>query len=223
MSPDKDTSPVPLYRQFLDHWFAPRWRALLTWVLLAVLVGAVMDYAGLRRADAVFWTMGLMNRLLPAPLAAAIHKVAFCVNFELLSLWVEPLALRLSLWRGLAWLSLRVAPRAAWGFLFVGIRFETGYAISIFCMVATCLVLWGWRSSPWMPLIGAALASVADLVVQGLMRAGGYLPFNALLPNWIDATVTSLGYAIPLLYGTSLLRPEERAQSSLSTFQTTPR
>ena len=104
----------------------------------------------------------------------------------------------------------------------MGIGYGAGYAIASLCMAGTCLVLWGWRSRPWMPFVGAALAVFANLVVQGLMRVGGYLQFNALLPNWIDAAIYSLGYAIPLLYGTRLLRPEERAPRSLD-FQTTPK
>ena len=92
MSPSEETQSSRW--QWLDWWFAPRGRALLTWVALAALAEWATYYHWKQVKALYHWPIDLMNRFAPTPLPGFIDTIAFCVNISLLSAWFEPLALR---------------------------------------------------------------------------------------------------------------------------------
>jgi hypothetical protein len=153
----------------LDWWFAPRWRALLTWVGMT----ALMSYVGRLGA----WTMFLdmdqfffdqVNRALPTPLPGRTVTVALVSNIFFLQFWIEPLALRLNLLRGLAWMGLRILPIAGLeAFLHGDITVIRPLNI-VACSALNWLVLSGWRSRPWMAVLGGSLFAGATSLFDWL-------------------------------------------------------
>jgi hypothetical protein len=181
----------------LDWWLAARWRALLTWVVLAgVSAWIVHDWWG--RFSRVVWLFTeMVNSVSPVAFPAAFNSVAHSASGALFAWWYEPFVLRLSLARGAAWLSVRIgcvavftllAPRSIpyWWIL---------SAVFVVPSVILVPVLWGWRSRPWMPIVCGTLCVAL---------------YSLQMSMWIRSFVFQVLWAVLLLYGTRLLSAEER-------------
>jgi hypothetical protein len=191
---EPDAAPAPRW-PWLDRWFEPPWRALLTWVGLATLGGWAYDhgtrYAIMTNAD---WVFDKLARQLPKPLLLEMRNFSVSCNSYLLYFWMEPLALRLNLRRGLAWFGLRIAPFAVVP-AFIGLNVASLTISIVACSTLAALVLHGWRSRPLMALAAGILDCV---VIQAFVRfdLGG---------TWMAALAMTLPYAAILLYGTRRL------------------
>jgi len=193
----------PTRWQWLDWWFAPRWRALLTWVVLTAIGAAVFyaypdEYGYVAKQPIV-----ILDHFLPAPLPPGFYALALHSNFLLLLVWFQPLALRLNLWRGLTWISLTLVAISL--FHILGTRnLWTWNIIYGASSALRCGVLWGWRKRSWMCL--PAWAAAEALWLTPLLRLR--------LPFCLGWAVSALPTAALLLYGTRLLAPEERQACS---------
>lgn len=189
-----ESAPRP---SWLDRWFEPPWRALLTWVVLAMLGSlANSPTRGHKVVEMVYLVLDLLARALHTLLPHEMWEIGILSNLCLLVFWIEPLALRLNLLRGLAWIGLRSVP-------FVGSLVFLPYEgklmlpfVILACSPLSALVLKGWRSRPWMLLIGAALMAGVFLFLQSLQLHGN---------GWFQLPAMSLPFAAVLLYGTRRL------------------
>ena len=197
MSEPAETSAPPPRWPWLDRWFEPPWRALLTCVGLAMLMGWAFDLG----ADQTighgvgFFYEHLARDLhidLPYAWACGYTGSMVCVMF-----WFEPLALRLNLLRGLAWLAVRSVPFVLFN---LNVRHDVALTQAFTLLAWSALavpVLCGWRSRPWVSVIGGAL-----------MAGGAYYvetPVFYYEGAWLRIPALSLPYAAVLLYGTRRL------------------
>jgi hypothetical protein len=202
--PAADDTP-PSRWLWLDRWFEPRWRALLTWLGLVVLVGVAVDFGGLQGARKMVGAFfDQLDPMLPTPVGLRIRVFATMSNIFALLFWVEPLALRLNLLRSVTWVGVRSASFV----LAAGIATEkvTWLVAMMAASAVAALLLRGRRSRPAMPLFAGALVCVEISIYERFGVSVGTF--------WMFALVTSLPYALVLLYGTRRLRPEERVRGS---------
>jgi hypothetical protein len=206
MQLSEDATASVSHRLWLDRWFAPRWRALLTWMLLVALVVFWRDLM------VKYWGryFAFLGRYSPVALPPSLYWPAFDVNLALAWVWFEPFALRLNLRRGVAWVILRLAPAQMsryspfilWNILPIPYLWCEQFW-PILSGAALALVLRGWRTRPWMPILCWALLLAASTPLNKLAR---------VVPGWLACALLALPFAIPLLYGTRLLTPWEREQ-----------
>lgn len=110
-----DAVPSPRWR-WLDRWLEPRWRALLTWVVLAALTEAVTYRIDWQWVFQIFdegqdW---FLTRL-PIALPAIAKTIGWVAATSLFSLWFPPIILRLGLARTLVWIGLGTASQYVFG------------------------------------------------------------------------------------------------------------
>src|SRR5436190_148639 len=79
MSPPDEIPEASQLKLWLDWWFAPRWRALLTWVALAALTEWATYYHWKQVKSFYHRPIDLVNRFLPTPLPSLVDTIAFCV------------------------------------------------------------------------------------------------------------------------------------------------
>jgi hypothetical protein len=220
LQPDEVQLRTRLAR-WLSWWCMPRWRALLTWVALATLMAEVLNR---------FWNFEgaydryAISQVLQRPIAfigerwpnlLPTYSAGFllAVNYGLFLSWFEPLVLRLNLARAAAWLALRIAPTLLWEAYmdFIG-PLTWGraivYVLHVIPAAATVLVLRGWRTRPWVAFIALAIpwAGGVDQVAR--------MTLSLSIPYWFWSVVMEIPAPAMLLFGTRLLRPAERVQSS---------
>jgi small-conductance mechanosensitive channel len=189
---------------WLDWWFAPRRRALLTWVVLGALMRGLTTFW--HEGIATFIVRPLDQILQRLPLSHAlfwdVNSSVTETNFMLLNCWFEPFALRLSLRRGAVWVVLRIVPWVLWPVALA--RYESYllyYLMYAVAGVAAVFVLRGRRSRPWMAAIAIALTLGSYRLVYALWEP------PVLLWDMIEVVLSG----VLLLYGTRLLTSEERA------------
>lgn len=204
-----EASPLKLW---LDRWLAPPWRALLTWLALSALSGWMYDrgvWHGvstvLAATDRVVST--ILDTIDLPPMPPFVHRAAFITNMLVIWFWFEPIILRLNLFRGLSWLVLRCVPSLVLG---LGAASYTlnGPSQFLASSVLTAPLLFRWRTRPWMTVIGGVL-------MTGMVYATSWLfdLFQLTAGNdWWRGPLMNLPFAAILLYGTRLLRPEERTR-----------
>jgi hypothetical protein len=146
------------------------------------------------------WLRNLGSRFFPIALPWSFLMAVTDMNFRLLMTWIEPLALRLNPWRSAIWLALRIAPSFAVNLLPSMNMTSRMLVLVLLPAVLAVPVLWRQRSHPWMPVVGA----VSSTFISNQL---------SLTPHWLWVQAISLCYAIPLLYGTRLLTPEERVRA----------
>jgi len=207
MSPPDDAPPLASLARWSEWWFTPRWCALLTWFALTAITIALRDANAYRFNAMTQQPITYLQRLLQVPLLPVLHNMAYTLTVWLLLIWFQPLALRLSLWRGMAWISLPLVAEILWQVHIAFAGYDSQwpwFAIQCGSAALQCWVLWGWRSRPWMCLPAQAATSA-------LMISASFLPS---LPFWLTRAVNTLPQAALLLYGTRLLRPQDRAGGS---------
>lgn len=188
-----------------DWWFAPRWRALLTWVGLA-LVARGLNQEGIRKSmgEVLDFLPQKMQAILHVPWPREIDYFVFFGNIALLACWFEPIVLRLNLRRALIWIVLRCVPFAVTTAFFEDHNQVLEIIAIVVCSALAVPLLQRWRSRPWMSIIG------------GMLMAGAayYFPMrNLSFQPWMWNPASSLPYAFVLLYGTRLLTPVEREKA----------
>jgi hypothetical protein len=193
--PDKDTAHARSLWLWLDWWFEPRWRALLTWLILVMLDARIIQHFSYNRLErAVTWPIKAINDWIPISLLLGYTPILLSLNIALAMIWFEPLALRFNLWRGIAWLFLRAVP---WVIIS---RFSTNVweslGVILFFDIAIIIILRGWRSRPWMILI-------CWVLLVGAILWKKTTSMNT--PYWVQSAILSACYALPMLYGTQLL------------------
>lgn len=194
---DDEPSENPPRWPWLDRWFEPPWRAFVTWVVLAGLMGGALDHGGQDVvANMVESLLDRVQGVLPTPLFLPIRRVALMSNILLLMFWFEPLALRLNRFRGLVWLGLRIVP-----FLVVQPFVNYDYAlidtlIALVSSALAALLLRGARTRPWMAMVAGALAASFVFVVESSDFQTGF---------WLWPSAMSLPSAAVLLFGTRRL------------------
>ncbi len=189
-------------KSWLDRWLEPRWRALITWLVLAAISSAVLEWGVIDPIVAM--VRSGVQRMLPGTvrgLSFFLESVASSAHILPLFVWYQPLALGLKPLRWLIWIGGAVAVSAS----FILLRVPPGHA-------AVMLFLWGWpalagvllidlRSRPWMSLPAGLLSMIV---------CGSVMPthFNHIL--WWQLPLTNLPYAAIMLYGTRRLpRPAQ--------------
>jgi hypothetical protein len=179
---------------WLDRWCAVRWRAWLTWVVLAGVMGAIHG-AG---HDALY---GMLSVLRSSPRFAQIANVVppfwqHCAIFVLTMAWFPPWILRLGLRRSVLWVLLGIASMIT---LLHHLGFD-GFWQRFLVLFATASVpgcaLIGRRSRPWLATVGGACWGI-------IMAAGSDSAEDGWL--WLFSAVASAPYAFILLYGTELI------------------
>ena len=149
MSEPAETSAPPPRWPWLDRWFEPPSRALLTWLALALLTRWAVEHFGTQWMETMAdFFFDQLDRIMPMPLPRVVRWHALGVNFALFLSWYEPLALRLNMPRSAGWLALRCMPWLAEAldlpldsFLRLQLSVIASSALSV-------LVLQGWRSRP---------------------------------------------------------------------------
>jgi len=183
----------------------PPWRAFLTWAALAQATGWTVDFYTMQSlVDSAISYFDKVNGAFHSPLPSRIWIIPLLATITLSTCWFEPLVLRLDLLRSFAWLGLPNRPNHAVILLGQG---RNIFMWSLFVVAASALsvlVLRGCRSRPWISMIGATLMAGVAYYFE---RFG----FRILV--WLTKPELTLPYAVALLYGTRLLRPEERVQN----------
>jgi hypothetical protein len=179
---------------WLDQWLAVRWRALGTWVVLAICTGLFLQHCfdrwigeAIRVVVLKFSSLGLA---LPVPF------LELCNIFALLS-WYQPVILRLRAIRCVLWVVSYVLLGlfVAYFFpdLFYRYRFSEAAVIAQLCGIPGLVVI-GARTRPWMTLAGGVISLLA-LLAQ---------PLGILFWSWFAWVlfVVNLPYAVVMIYGT---------------------
>jgi len=177
----------------LDRWLQPRWRALLTWVVLAALSTSVMlseRFAHALNGGVEFILDQLLTHMPSgSPWQPTSYVSVFVATAVFVQCWWQPLILRLGLLRWCIWVG-------------------TAILMTVPFTVADGAVMWFWgvlggvpglamagrRTRPWMSIIAAGVASPLVLV-------------DPLIGIWL---ASSLNGAV-MLYGTSPLPRKEEA------------
>jgi hypothetical protein len=176
-------------------------------MVLLSLINVWVNYWGglVQIIDTVRAGIGLINRFIPAPFPFEVERTAIPVNLALTQLWFEPFVMRLNLLRGAAWIGLRLSPYFLMGILHYYVKPWMLLLGTFLSLIAVYPALRGWRIRPWMCAVGAIVGCGIFAVTASYLRARGVHLLLTIGPM--------CAYAIPLLWGTRLLRPEERAAS----------
>lgn len=213
MPQPEDASPPVSRWLWLDRWLEPPWRALLTWISLAAASGFVYDrWWAIWFDPAISWFQQVETRLAPSPVFNLPFWIPDTALLLLLEVWFEPLALRLNLLRGAAWIAVKLAS----DLLYVATHdsmvslltrvfgsfpdFWIGEVWLLFWTVVLIPVLWGWRNRPWMCLLAVSLQLIPGHLIHDSL-------FDSDIPGWIwlSRALSALPYAAVMLYGTRLL------------------
>ncbi len=190
MTADPET---PSRWSWFDRWLQPRWRALLTWVVLALIMGMALD-AGLESylRESVDSSVTKVNSLVPGWVTSAHSSLVLIVNFVSLVTWYQPLLLRVGLLRWVIWMGGAAATAA--GFSFYAWSLGPWEAAIFFWAWPSIggLLLIGQRCRPWMSLPAGVLSVIVGTV---LFERQHEVP-------WWWIPVTNLRYAAVMLYGT---------------------
>ena len=193
----------------IDRWLQPRWRALLTWVVLSAVSTWIAGHGEWIASASDFFLEHVAN-LLSFRLPMAVLQFAAPLSILLFVTWFPPVILRLGLARtalwlaisALLWLVLEVQSLAA---------FSSGspQPVELHWMRAATvggvglpgLAVIGRRSRPWVSLIG------------GILTAGFFsvCPTELADSLWGWVTPESI-YGAVMLYGTSPLPRKEGAR-----------
>jgi hypothetical protein len=201
-------STQPCWR-WLDWWFTPRWRALVTWFALTAIGVEVLRVNYFWFYTTSRWPIGYLNRFIPGPLPPVFEDIAFSLACSVLVIWFQPLALRLSFRRGMAWVGLPFAAEILAQLVSDSPKHHSEwiwYAMQCGSAAVQCWILWGWRSRPWMWLPTRVLTWTLETYI------GRALPYSFY---WHYFALVALPGAALLLYGTRLLTPEERMRGAI--------
>jgi hypothetical protein len=181
----------------LSEWCcAPRWKALLIWMLLSAVAGEInlrfmydlVDFLNYQFTSyAPDWVLSFLG---DSP--AFIWPMA---SVYLLLAWFQPILLGLNLTRSLSWIALWiVVPALIMQVLPIGFNTFVSFLQAAF----PGLVLMRWRSRPWMTIPAAVLYTALLHLLE--------LPQFAQLPiGNLHLTVGVTAYGAVLLHGTRLL------------------
>jgi hypothetical protein len=205
MIPPEDAPPAARLSRWLAGWLEPRWRAVLTWVALAGLMGWLIfdpiTAHWIERMGGVYFRA--VNQAANSHLPGWLRYAPAIGTMFLCGCWFEPLLLRLDLFRGLAWIALRTLAPASVKVFAGGLSAFMAALVIGAALGLSVLVLRGWRSRPWMPVIAIPLM----ILVYCLLVIS-----EITMPSWLLGAALAFPSAAVLLYGTRLLTPEERAR-----------
>jgi hypothetical protein len=197
-------SELPLCQTetWLDWWCAVRWRAFLTWVALSWLMMRFDNYWS--RQVALDW---ITTRLAPSTARGWFLTstwVSLCT--ACLMGWFQPILLRLSLVRTIAWIGTLVLGDLLPDVLALHGEFRWMY-YEFYSASLPGVVLIGERSRPWMIIPAAALSVFIQCVSMSLAEWQG---FSSGHVYYADFVISSVPYAAVLLYGTRRLLRDAR-------------
>ncbi len=197
MLPSDHAALPPTSWPRLARWLAPPWRALITWVVLASLIGAVEDIFGFDGIlSGINWAFDQSNRYLPWPLHPGVLQFLYVANTVLFLTWFEPIILRLNLWRAVAWVLLRIGLLLCADYSWPYRGISTDAAVYLLWSVATVPLLHGRRTRPWASIPAASLS----LIVWELLKLMPSAP-----PAWFGVAAVPFPYAAVMLYCTRLV------------------
>jgi hypothetical protein len=185
---------------WMDAWLAVRWRALLTWIVLAGLSGLAL------KMGYIDWIEGVLRWVTTelSPYLGTLPNLRYVVICQFLVVlnWYQPVALNLGLGRCLLWIALSVVLGiSAVVMLDRPYRPYDNHIINLLIVGllggVPGLVVIGVRTRPWMTFVGAALA-IGLLITTGWTSK--VLGLEALVFGMILA---NLPYAAVMIYGTS--------------------
>jgi len=197
-------TPVEAERRWwwwIDRWLEPRWRALLTWVVLAVLMTLITQSERFMGSVAagVAWVFegllgGVLFELLPRLIGSNAIVIGMVSTSVLASAWYQPLVLRVGLLRWSIWmcanLLITAAAFAAAPALLTGPEWVSGLFYGL-----PGLAILGRRTRPWMSLVAAGVATV---IGYSWWVSGRSDP-------WLNACWWTIIYGAVMLYGTEPL------------------
>lgn len=196
-TPDSGTTR----RRWLDRWLEPRWRGLLTWLVLATLTAATFPRLVPTRIPyrTAGWVSDILYKFFADPIADFAVAAAFSLSVSVLVYWFQPIILRISIVRTLIWLALAgvilvlveiIHPQSGWTLLSGQVFGIAGLAVS------------GARTRPWLSLVGGLFAFAIVCLLEGNSRSGQMIVGNLI-------------YGAVMLYGTDPL-PRSTSTNVLS-------
>jgi hypothetical protein len=200
MIPINETSENECSERWLDGWFEPRWQAVLIWLTLAGVSGAVIDTRAFQWGfDNLYGTLIKQTARLGLAVPGGLREIiAFCNVFVLMT-WFHPVALRLNLSRTLIWLA--ICTTCCFAFFIIEFRYWDRLGVLFFTAGPGIagLALIGWRTRPLMSVVASVLAAC---VVQCLLW---FQVRTASGPYWLILMAVNLPYALVMIYGTKPL------------------
>jgi hypothetical protein len=196
---------------WLDRWLEPRWRALLTWVVIAVPSGFVLEIDWRWINEGAGFVHRTVQRLSGISLPFAFHQYGAWSPPLLFLYWFPPVLLRLGSWRTGIWLTASILLGIAdivWIFQSIGRDWWPGstrlpLAIlfgQLFGLPGLAAI--GRRTRVWVTFPASVLASAIAFVA--LPHPSAHFAF----------AMASVIYGAVMLYGTDPL-PRRAAERQL--------
>jgi hypothetical protein len=193
---------VARLRCWWDWWFAARWRALITWTVLAWISASLLE-GGFRP-----W-MDFVTRRLSAILRSIVGYSPPAAVLEMSSVfavmcWFQPMCLRLGILRSALWIVVYVTVGLAIYAMYSVLGERLGEALFDAVLLPPMfglpgLVAIGVRTRVWLSPCAAILSTIA---VFAFWNSRGSLVPAALLAN--------IPYALLMLYGTRPIESRTR-------------
>jgi hypothetical protein len=186
-----------------DWWLAPRWRALITWVVLAFLSACVIESGVRSSMDSVArWVSMMLTSLIAYTPPAWILEMS---SVFAAASWFQPLCLRLGVLRSALYILIYVIVGLI---ILPGRSFIDSEPLHDAMLLAPMLglpglVAIGIRTRPMLSFPAAALSILAGFL---FWTRDGSLTSALLLAN--------LPYAVAMLYGTRLVDRHARNDRS---------
>ena len=203
MNGDHELLPVPepFFARaacWIDGWLAVRWRAYITWIILAAASGLTLELELTRWLERV---IDLISNWLLANVGYSppTRIIVMCHIFVLLS-WFQPVALRLGAVRVLFWMIAYSALGIAAVFISMSRQPGRDTLLDLLLVGHLCgfpgLVAIGARTRPWLTFVGAAAALILLKATNWKMTSVGS---GSLMLGMI---IANLAYGAVMVYGT---------------------
>jgi hypothetical protein len=200
---------------WLDRWCAVRWRAWVTWVVLARLMAYVIF-----ETSFAYSVMHLVAENVPSFLWRYRHVGGHAAVMALFATWYEPVLLRLGTVRGAVWLTLAVAFMQMFEHLLMRSVDPRLSPLSAHVLIIAAFLVRG--AAPCLALIGRRIPMVMAALAAGVWTAIQYAGYIVTvsseawavwlsgLREWMIGTTAATLYAFILLYGTKLIEKPPR-------------
>ena len=189
--------------RWYEWWFAAQWRAFLTWMVLAIIAGRLVEIDSELLDRHTIWMVSALNDY-----GIVLNASDFYIgNMVVAQIWFQPVALRIGLLRTVLWIVL--ASLAATVMLSVCPDRWHGLAslISVGNLAGLPgLLVTGVRTRPWLSPVGGLVSITALQLVNSLAPTFEWLRYSFLR----DTIISQAIYAAVMLWGTWRIEPRER-------------